>query len=64
MRKIDRVRGLELLLWHREQKLHSTQALGLDADEILVSLYKLRRLIQELKKTRQDKTRQNKSKNK
>ncbi|WQU69762.1 hypothetical protein KVD73_01000 [Helicobacter pylori] len=61
MRKIDRVRALELLLWRREQILHSTQALRLDADEIIVSLYKLRALIRELK---QNKTKQNKTKNK
>ncbi|PDX24852.1 hypothetical protein [Helicobacter pylori] len=58
MRKIDRVRGLELLLWYSEQMLHSAQALRLDADEILVSAHKLRAVIQELKKTRQIKKKQ------
>ncbi len=59
MKKATSVGALERLAWRKEQMLYSVQRLNLETDEILLSLFKLRALIDELKQRQnKDKTRQ------
>ncbi len=55
MKKAISVTALEILAWRKEQMLYSAQRLQLETDDILLSLFRLRAVIDDLK-TRQDKT--------